>query len=224
MQTQDHPLRYDIVNELHARPFPVAGCAVVGRVSSPSRTRRMHANRDRESERAHLLDILDRHATAHPQPGATHFSGPIGRAELKWESHTEFVTYSAFTPGVSARPFDPFDAEVFPDDWLQTPPANGWLRCWCGLRTCRQTKARCCQAGRVVCPRKSGGGAGGRGAAVVAGGFPHRSGGAYALCRLCPAGDRPRRVGRIVQRLCEIETYRAMSMLGLIRARELDGG
>jgi len=34
-------------------------------------------------------------------------------------------------------------------------------------------------------------------------------------------GTSPRRVGRIVQRLCEIETYRAMSMLGLARAREL---
>jgi len=32
-----------------------------------------------------------------------------------------------------------------------------------------------------------------------------------------------RRVGRIVQRLCEIETYRAMSMLGLIKAREVTG-
>ncbi len=35
------------------------------------------------------------------------------------------------------------------------------------------------------------------------------------------SGIGERRVGRIVQRLCEIETYRAMSMLGLGRAREL---
>ena len=34
-------------------------------------------------------------------------------------------------------------------------------------------------------------------------------------------GTGARRVGRIVQRLCEIETYRAMSMLGLIRSRDL---
>ena len=33
----------------------------------------------------------------------------------------------------------------------------------------------------------------------------------------------PGRAGRIVQRLCEIETYRAMSMLGLIAAREVTG-
>jgi uncharacterized membrane-anchored protein len=34
-------------------------------------------------------------------------------------------------------------------------------------------------------------------------------------------GVGERRVGRIVQRLCEIETYRAMSMLGLMRARKM---
>jgi uncharacterized membrane-anchored protein len=34
-------------------------------------------------------------------------------------------------------------------------------------------------------------------------------------------GTGSRRIGRIVQRLCEIETYRAISMLGLIEARAL---
>ncbi len=36
-------------------------------------------------------------------------------------------------------------------------------------------------------------------------------------------GTGPRRVGRIAQRLCEIETYKAMSMLGLFRARQMSG-
>ena len=36
-------------------------------------------------------------------------------------------------------------------------------------------------------------------------------------------GAGSRRVGRIVQRLCEVETYRAMSMLGLMRSRQLTG-
>jgi uncharacterized membrane-anchored protein len=34
-------------------------------------------------------------------------------------------------------------------------------------------------------------------------------------------GTGARRIGRIVQRVCEIETYRAMSMLGLMRARNM---
>jgi uncharacterized membrane-anchored protein len=33
-----------------------------------------------------------------------------------------------------------------------------------------------------------------------------------------------RRIGRVVQRLCEIETYKAMSMLGLMRVRDLSDG
>jgi uncharacterized membrane-anchored protein len=108
MPAADHPLRYATVNELHARPFPsleVPSTAVVLAIKEPVEA----ANRDRDARPAHLLALLDRHGGAHPQPEATHHSAQIGRAELKWESHTEFVTYSAFSPGVSARPFDPAD-------------------------------------------------------------------------------------------------------------------
>jgi uncharacterized membrane-anchored protein len=64
------------------------------------------------------------HGSPHPQPEATHFSGPIGRHELKWESHTEFVTYSAFSKGSRPPPFDPAEAEVFPEDWLANAPGK----------------------------------------------------------------------------------------------------
>ena len=123
MPIPDHPQRYATVNELHARPFPaieVPATAVYVAIKEPSHAQ----NRDRARDRAHLLALLDRHGSAHPQPGATHFQGPIGRAELKWESHTEFVTYTAFTRGVSARPFDPAEAEVMPEDWLAEAPGR----------------------------------------------------------------------------------------------------
>ena len=118
---EDHPLRYPLTNELHARPFPsleVPCTAAFLAIKEPLDA----ANRDRSHDRAHLIDLLDRNASPHPQPDATHFSGPIGRHELKWESHTEFVTYSAFTKGVSARPFDPQEMQVFPEDWLAKAP------------------------------------------------------------------------------------------------------
>ena len=119
----DHPLRYTLVNELHARPFPsleVPCHAVYVAIKEPVDA----ANRDREKDRDHLLALLDRNGSPHPQPDATHFSGPIGKADLKWESHTEFVTYSAFSKGVSDRPFDPAEAEVFPEDWLAAAPGT----------------------------------------------------------------------------------------------------
>ncbi|KRO88169.1 MAG: hypothetical protein ABR89_11600, partial [Rhodobacter sp. BACL10 MAG-120910-bin24] len=59
------------------------------------------------------------------------------------------------------------------------------------------------------------------GAAVVAGDFQIDASGQMRFAVFVRKGTGKRRVGRIVQRLCEIEVYRAMSMLGLLRARGL---
>ena len=117
----DHPLRYKLANELHARPFPslTTPCrAVYLAVKQPKDA----ASRDRDEDFAHLIDLLDRHGTAHPSPGATHFSARIGQNTVKWEQHTEFVTYTVFLPGLGERPFDPADFAVFPQDWLDKAP------------------------------------------------------------------------------------------------------
>ena len=221
MPEHDHPLRYALVNELHARPFPVLSVpstAVFLAIKQPDDA----APRDRVAERAHLLALLDRHASTHPQPDATHFSGPIGRSELKWESHTEFVTYSAFTPGLSARAFDPFDAEVFPEDWLEAAPGKRVASVLLRVEELPQDEAdlmaklagwfvdESLAVARVV-----------EGAAVVASDFRIDPAGHMRFAVFVRPGAGSRRVGRIVQRLCEIETYRAMSMLGLISAREM---
>ncbi|MEK6217219.1 MAG: DUF3422 domain-containing protein, partial [Boseongicola sp.] len=114
---EDHPLRYSLVNELHARPFPVltAPCRAAYLAIKPVTDA---ANRDRDTDRAHLIALLDRYGAPHPQPGATHYFGDIGDHRLKWESHTEFVTYSIFGDGTSDRPFDAQTFDLFPEDWL----------------------------------------------------------------------------------------------------------
>jgi uncharacterized membrane-anchored protein len=221
MPIPDHPLRYATVNELHARPFPsleVPSTAVYVAIKEPVQAQ----NRDREADLAHLLALLDRHGSAHPQPGATHFQGPIGRAELKWESHTEFVTYTAFTRGVSARPFDPAEAEVLPEDWLATAPGKRLTSVLIRVEPMPESDAEVLKrldewfvpeslaVARVV-----------DGAAVVAGDFRIDPAGHMRFVVFVAQDTGPRRVGRIVQRLCEIETYRAMSMLGLMRSRDL---
>lgn len=217
----DHPQRYATVNELHARPFPVleAPCmAAYVAIKEPVEA----ANRDRAADRAHLVALADRHGAAHPQPDATHFTCDMGRSTLKWESHTEFVTYSAFTPGLSARAFDPMEAGVFPEDWLAQAP--GKRLCSVLIRVemlpADETQmlarldewfvAESLALSRVV-----------DGAAVIAGDFRIDAAGHMRFAVFIRPGTGARRVGRIVQRLCEIETYRAMSMLGLHRAREL---
>ncbi|AZL60954.1 DUF3422 domain-containing protein [Tabrizicola piscis] len=217
----DHPLRYATVNELHARPFPsleVPSTAVYVAIKEPFAA----VNRDRTQDLSHLLALLDRHGSAHPQPGATHFQGPIGRSELKWESHTEFVTYTAFSRGVSKRPFDPAEAQVLPEDWLATAPGKRLTSVLIRVELMPASDEdlfaqlddwfvpESLAVSRVV-----------DGAAVIAGDFRIDPAGHMRFAVFVQPGTGPRRIGRIVQRLCEIETYRAMSMLGLMRSRDL---
>ena len=219
----DHPLRYATVNELHARPFPsldVPSTAVYVAIKEPVQAQ----NRDRGLDRAHLLSLLDRHGSPHPQPEATHFQGPIGRADLKWESHTEFVTYTAFSKGVSHRPFDPAEAEVLPEDWLAAAPGKCLTSVLIRVEPMPAEEAgmlallddwfvpESLAVSRVV-----------DGAAIVAGDFRIDPAGHMRFAVFVRPGTGQRRLGRIVQRLCEIETYRAMSMLGLMRSRDLSG-
>jgi len=217
----DHPQRYNVVNELHARPFPslnVPCHAVYVAIKEPKDAQ----NRDRSLDRAHLLDLLDRHGSAHPQPEATHFSGAIGRHELKWESHTEFVTYSAFGKGVSDRPFDPAEAEVFPEDWLAV--ANGKRLCSLLIRVEEMPENEAEILARLeewFVPESLASSRVLDGAAIIAGDFRIDPAGHMRFAVFVRPGTGARRVGRIVQRLCEIETYRSMSMLGLMRSRHL---
>lgn len=219
----DHPQRYALVNELHARPFPQleAPChAVFLAVKEPVEA----ANRDRAKDREHLIELLDRHGAPHPQPGATHFSGQLGRHVLKWESHTEFVTYSSFAPGLADRPFDPAKAEVFPEAWQNRAPGKRICAVMIRVEIMPEHRPSIGQkledwfvAESLACAEVL------DGAAIVAGDFRIDPAGFMRFAVFVEPGTGSRRIGRIVQRLCEIETYRAMSMLGLGRARDLGG-
>jgi len=219
-QIEDHPLRYRLANELHARPFPsmrAPSTAAYLAIKRPEGA----AARDRAADMEHLIALLDRHGAPHPQPGATHYFGRIGRHTLKWESHTEFVTYTAYTDGLSSRPFDPADFEVFPEDWLAEAPGvritSALIRItpWKDTDTTRDRIAEWFVAESVAVARVL------DDAAVVAGDFRIDPAGHLRFAVTVAPDTGERRIGRVVQRLCEIETYKSMSMLGFSRAREM---
>lgn len=217
---EDHPLRYQMANELHARPFPA--------VAAPSRAAYLAikpasnaAGRDRDADRAHLIDLLDRFGAQHPQPGATHYFGTIGRHKLKWESHTEFVTYTIFGEGVAERPFDAATFAVFPQDWLAAAPGTRVTSALIRIEVADGDDGLAEKAREWFVPESLAISRVIGDDLVVAGDFRIDPGGhmRFAVFARPHVGDR--RVGRVVQRLCEIETYKAMSMLGLSRARSL---
>jgi len=216
----DHPLRYAMANELHARPFPA--------VDAPSRAAylaikpaRNAAGRDRDADRAHLIDLLDRFGAQHPQPDATHYFGNIGKHQIKWESHTEFVTYTIFGEGPAERPFDAVTFAAFPQDWLEAAPGTRVTSALIRIEVAEGDGGISDKAREWFVPESLAISRVIEDDLVVAGDFriDHNGHMRFAVFARPQVDDR--RIGRVVQRLCEIETYKAMSMLGLSRARAL---
>ncbi|MEL6099881.1 MAG: DUF3422 domain-containing protein [Pseudomonadota bacterium] len=217
---QDHPLRYKLANELHARPFPSmqAPCtAAYIAFKQPD----MAASRDRSKDLEHLTALLDRHGAQHPQPGATHYYGQIGKHWLKWEQHTEFVTYTLFSEGLSDQAFDPLAFDPFPDDWLAEAPGERVTSILLRIAERPDDEAVQTLLNEWFVPESLAVSSVLDDGAIVAGDFRIDSNGHLRFAVFAGALTGKRRIGRIVQRLCEIETYKSMSMLGFARVREI---
>ncbi len=219
----DHPQRYAMTNELHARPAAQIRIPSVAAFVA-IKPEKNAAQRPREDDRAHLLDLLDRHGAGHPAPESTYHTAEVGRHVLKWESHTEFVTYMAYEQGPTERPFDPASFGVFPDDWLTEAPGKRLTSILFQIEPMPEEESRIHEklmewfvpeslaVVRVL-----------DGAAVVASDFRIDRAGHVRMAVFALPTTGGRRVGRIVQRLCEIETYKTISMLGLLRVRAMSG-
>ncbi|WP_172299868.1 DUF3422 family protein [Pseudoruegeria sp. HB172150] len=217
---QDHALRYELANELHARPFPqlkAPARAAYLAVKQPEDA----ANRDRGQDRAHLVALLDRFGAQHPQPGATHYSADLGPFRLKWESHTEFVTYTAISNDLPDRPFDPAEFEVFPADWLDAAPGARITSALIRFEPQAEGVDPTEKLLRWFVPESLAVSEILDGAVIIAGDFRIDPAGHMRFAVFPRADTGPSRQGRILQRICEIETYKTMSMLGFARARRL---
>jgi len=217
---KDHPLRYKLANELHARPFPALAApshAIYLAIKRPSAA----ANRDRGADLIHLLALLDRYGAPHPQPEATHYSGEIGRYHLKWESHSEFVTYTVFCDGLSGRVFDPVAFEVFPEEWLAEAPGVRVTSAMIHIDHMPDPTQIHSHLDTFFVPESLAVSYVLDRSAVIAGDFRIDEAGHMRFSVFVAPDIGVRRIGRIVQRLCEIETYKAMSMLGFNQARIL---
>jgi len=167
------------------------------------------------------LRLLDHYGVAHPANTESHFFGQLGEVWIKWECHTEFVTYTAFVDDLSDRAFDGSEFSIFPAAWQASLPGTTLSSTSIRVEEDQDTQSiknkledwfvsESLAASRVL-----------DSAAVIAGDYRMDDNGNMRFAVFVPASTGRRRVGRIVQRLNEIEVYKTMSMLGLMRARAL---
>ena len=211
-----HGQRAALHNELHARP-PEAMCAPLA-ISHVV----MACNAaQRDASRAHVAALLRDHHLPPPDDGTIHIRMDVGPFRIRWELHTEFVSWTFSRP---------FDAAGFGEREPATAldPVN---KAWFGA-----LPGELLAAVHLWALPTQGNGSGALVKHVlnedtlvgstVADGYGelytdfalHADG--FSRMVLLTGSVMPRRLGRLVQQLLEIDTYRMAALLGLPAARE----
>ncbi len=212
----DHPQRLALHNEVHARPpEPMQAPMAISRVV-------MWGNRETaEASRAHLAQLLHDHHLPAPDALTNHLRVDLGAFRLRWELHTEFISWT-FMRTVDAQVFaqaEPMTAmQGVPQAWLSQLPGECLTRLHLWLLTSATPDIHE-QMPHVL-----------REDTLVASTVAEGHGEVYTDFQLHPDGYSrmvlltgsltPRRQGRLVQQLLEIETYRMAALLGVPAARE----
>ncbi len=222
-----HPLRQQLNDEVHSRPSAdVHAPMMVTQIAV------ITGETGAEAERALLRDLAQEMGVEAPAAFGNHLAIDLGSDDtsvhLVWERHTEFSTY-AFSRRCNASP----DADI-PDLGrpFSTPPLSGIPESWraripgevlVGINllaipgNASDIEARLPEAfGGSKCV--GAGMSGGRASAWTD--FQlHEDG----MSRIIVANQtlRPGRLGRLIQRLLDVETYRMMALLAFPLARDL---
>ena len=221
---QDHPLRRELIGEMHARPFlGFQGPAEVLHLAFKPEGRGIGV--DHAAEYAHLAALLRSEGAAAPDREANHLVTEFRDLQMKWERHTEFVSYTFIRPRAQAEPFSDGPEDWLPHDWLSGAPgrviAAAWLHAE-SVETAEEAEALVTGPLREHFQEDSLATAWVTGRrCAVAGDFRLDPRGLTRFAMVSTSGLGARRIGRVAQRLVEIETYRAMAMLALPIAREM---
>ncbi len=210
---QDHVQRLALHNEVHARPpEPVGVPMVISHVV-------MGIDREsRQASRLHLSQLLRNHHLATPEDNSTHLRADFGSWRLRWELHTEFVTWTFMREGDPGSPnAEPESAlQAVPQAWLSELPGACLARIHVWAMTHSASSAdwvsRCLHDETLVASRVA------DDRASVHTDFQLHPDG---FSRMLVFSDSlpPRQLGRLIQQLLEIESYRMAALLGLPAAR-----
>ncbi|MBE7941769.1 MULTISPECIES: DUF3422 domain-containing protein [Ramlibacter] len=214
---QTHPQRTALHNELHARPpEPVAPPLAVTHIVMAAQPQ------ERAASREHLGRLLHDHHLPAPDEGITHLRTALGVTRLRWELHTEFVSWTFSQPfdlaGFNANA-PPTGLRAVPEDWLATLPGQQLvaIHLWVLPPQLREDllARELLHEDTVV------------GSSLLHGQLEaytdfaiHADGFSRMAVYAGSQSSSPRVLGRLVQHLLEIDTYRMAALLGLPMARE----
>lgn len=211
-----HPQRFELNNEVHARP-PEPLVAPEGMLYLAL----LNGRQDWAQETENIASLCAQAAVAPPDATSNHFVASFPEFRLKWERHTEFSRYQLIFDIDPSAPFAESSLARLPTDWLEGLPGQLMI----GMRLAfvpgpiepgglEQLSSRHF-AGNVLVGSSVSGGAG----IAITDFHIHEDG--FGRLMLFNHGMTRWQAGRVMQRLIEVETYRMMALLTLPIAREL---
>ncbi|MBW4934779.1 DUF3422 family protein [Marinobacter sp. F4206] len=212
-----HPLRDDLYNELHSRPFQV--------LPTPARVTQMAVLTTPEQRRLQFLHLQQLHRQLGypvPEQEVGCFEQTFGNLRIRREMHMEFATYT-FTNLATGddTPFSETGISLLPEGWLEQLTGTVVAAFHLEIRPATEDAQ-----GDLAYVRKHFegmrlvGSSPQEGAARVWGTFKLHSDG-FGRFMVMNHHMSDSQLGRLTQRLMEIETYRLMSLLALPVAREI---
>ena len=216
-EIEEHPLRDRLNKEFHARsPIQLSGPMLVSHLAF------FHEDPPVDIERENVLRLCQTSACKFLDNSTTHMTIDAGSFLLRWETHTEYSSYTFFRNLGNSESLDP-DATaldtVFPD-WLNGIPGKLLVATHVELRSTADLSPEKVLSGlsptsgrQMVVARIA------NGAAWVFTDFMFDN----KFSRFLVLDDNMvgRQPGRAVQRLFDIETYRMLALLGLPLAHDV---
>lgn len=206
-----HPQRDAVLAEVHARPFT--------RLTAPLTVLRfafLNQGAAASADRQNFAAFCAAHGLAAPESTAKHHQVAIGSIQLRWEQHSEFATFTWIWSNADSDVRE-IGADVAA--LVRALPQAGELLVAVRLEV-EQTSAAAAHAEQLFEKASLAMVAVRSGPAVIASDFRTDAQG-FVRILICNEGLSPGRLGALVQRVLEIETYRTLALLGLPAALEL---
>ena len=209
MASKDHPMRAVLAAELHARPYgTVAPPAQVSHLALAS------GENTQAAEIAHLTNLCSHFQIAPPAQDATLFNADLGAFRLKWERHTEFSACTFITEGSFEVPFKETAIATVPEEWLSAFPGVVIAALHIAAQTVPGMQTDAGKVRGFFDNNTLVGGLLTDGQACWWTDFIVHANG-FSRFLIQGRDLRATTLGRISQRIAEMETYRMMAMLAL---------
>jgi uncharacterized membrane-anchored protein len=206
---KEHPLRYRLFNESHTRPYvdltsPLQVSYLVlltGEVTS-------------KKECAHLSQLAEQYGVTPPIDNAVHYDANVGNFSIKWEKHTEFSSYTFTSTKQCQSPFSCKVINEVPEGWISSIEGELLIAQHIEiLPKCEETLTEEAISKHFQTDSLVGSFVGGTAAQAWTDFKLQKDG--FSEVLILNDCLTPQTMGRLVQHMLELETYRLLALLGL---------